>query len=633
MSQINSDQVAIQNLQVQLSTGRRIQTPSEDLAATVKILSAQRQHAFRLQSETNLRNADGILSASESSLSQAQRIMNEMKSITLEAAGNTLTDSQRQSLKQQVDEAIRTLTDLANSKFADQFIFAGSSVRQPPLRPVDDVVRFIANQDDLNTVSDYTATLAANVSADDAFGVLSKSLVGTIDLNPSIAADTPLSQLNEGLGVRLGIIRINDGTDTVEINLTGSYTLGDIIDKIGSSRLGNRRLDASLSADGINIDFADGDGGFLMIDDVSTGRAARDLGINNAGPPQASPVIGSDLKPILTPTTRLSQLLGGAGLPPDASFIITQSGTDFVISLDGLETVGDLLNRMEQSGARLRASIDPSGKYLSIKNTESGSSLSIGENGGVLATQLGIRSLGLTTPLSALNSGAGIGINQQGNDLVFTRNDGSRLEVSLSGANTIGDVINLINDHADNQVTETRIAASLESIGNGIRLTSQSGTQPISITNAVGSDAARGLGLVATGQVSGQGSPQDGQQVIRGRNVNDLQVEGIFSTLIQLSRAIQEGRPEALQGISKQLEQDLERMTTARGLVGTRQQAISLRIERSVEARIQLKQIESENLDADLATVISELTQRQAALQASLQMMGQTSRMSLFDYL
>jgi flagellin-like hook-associated protein FlgL len=38
-------------------------------------------------------------------------------------------------------------------------------------------------------------------------------------------------------------------------------------------------------------------------------------------------------------------------------------------------------------------------------------------------------------------------------------------------------------------------------------------------------------------------------------------------------------------------------------------------------------------LDADLASVISELTHRQAALQASIQLMGQTARMTLFDYL
>jgi flagellar hook-associated protein 3 FlgL len=67
--------------------------------------------------------------------------------------------------------------------------------------------------------------------------------------------------------------------------------------------------------------------------------------------------------------------------------------------------------------------------------------------------------------------------------------------------------------------------------------------------------------------------------------------------------------------------------------VGTRQQSIDSRIQKSEDEQIRLREIESQNLDADLASVISELTHRQAALQASIQLMGQTARMTLFDYL
>ena len=81
------------------------------------------------------------------------------------------------------------------------------------------------------------------------------------------------------------------------------------------------------------------------------------------------------------------------------------------------------------------------------------------------------------------------------------------------------------------------------------------------------------------------------------------------------------------------LDRDLDRLNVARGLVGSRQQNISQRIDKSADEQIRLKEVESEHLDADLASVISELTHRQAALEASLQLMGQTARMTLFDYL
>ena len=68
---------------------------------------------------------------------------------------------------------------------------------------------------------DYATTLAANVTANDAFGVQSSQIVGTVDLNPSLRLDTPLAHLNRGTGVRLGAIRLGSGSDTFEVDLSG----------------------------------------------------------------------------------------------------------------------------------------------------------------------------------------------------------------------------------------------------------------------------------------------------------------------------------------------------------------------------------------------------------------------------
>jgi flagellar hook-associated protein 3 FlgL len=631
--QIHSDQSAILDLQTQLSTGKRIQLPSQDPSAAIKILSAQRQQEFRQQTEANLRSADGILTASETSLSQAQMILNEVRAAAVEAAGNTLSAEQRTALGQQVDQSLQRIVDLANSKHADQFIFGGSGVRESPMKLVGDRVRFTGNQDKLLTIADYATPLAANVNANDAFGVQSSRVVGTADLNPSLAAHTPLTELNGGAGVRLGAIRLSSGLENVDIDLSNAYSVGDILNQLSSAQLGGRQLSVNLSANGINVTYEDGLGGLLRIEDVGGGVAARDLGISNIETSQSSPVLGSDLNPRLTPTTLLSQLFGGSGLPAGESLRITQSGSTYVVSTNGLETVEDLLNRIQQSGASIAASIDPSGRFLTVQNKESGSVLSIGENGTNLATLLGIRSMSMDTPLSSLNSGAGIGINELGNDLILTRNDGTTFAINLSGAITIGDVINRINNNVENFGLGRRIVASLESVGNGIRLSSNIGAQPISVASAGGSQAASGLGWANKGQASASGNNQGSENIIGGRDVNGIEVEGIFSTLIRLSDAIREDNPESIQDIWKLLDQDLDRLSLSRGLVGFRQQAIDSRLERSLEARVQLKQVESDHLDADLASVISDLTHRQAALQASLQMMGQTSRMTLFDFL
>ncbi len=632
--QVNASEMAIQQLQLQLSTGRKFQTPSQNLPAAIKILSAQRQQEFRAQTEVNLKQADSVLSVTETNLAQTQNILNQVRATAVQASSNTLSNDERIALMNQVDGALRRLAEIANSKFGDQYIFAGSKVRTDPLQLNNDTVVFSANDEYLNTISDYNTIVTTNVSAQEAFGVRSNEIVGTADLDPSVSLDTPLAILNQGSGVRRGAISLGNGLESLELDLSAAHDLGDVVNKISEVSLGGRQLVATLSANGIDLDYADGNGGLLRIDNVGSGATATDLGINNSNSGSASPVIGNDLNPQLTLTTRLSQLFSGSGLPVGSSFKITQGGKDYIVSSNSLDTIEDLLNRIERTGAKVGASIDPSGRFLQIQSYESGSKLSIGENGNNLATMLGVRTMNRETPLSKLNNGVGVSLNPTGDDLVFTRNDGTQLRINLEGAQTVGDVLDRINNDANNFDMNTRIVASLAEVGNGIVLTSPTGAQQISVTNAGGSQAATGLGWTSSSAITVKGTTDvNGNSVIGGRDVNAVEVEGVFNSLIKLRNAINNQDYASMESIYGSLDNDIARLSIARGFVGSRQQDITSRIEKSQDQVVQLKQVESDNLDTDLAAVISELSLRQASLTASLQLLGQTTRNTLFDYL
>src|SRR5690606_9542053 len=174
---------------------------------------------------------------------------------------------------------------------------------------------------------------------------------------------------------------------------------------------------------------------------------------------------------------------------------------------------------------------------------------------------------------------------------------------------------------------------SLATTGNGLMLSAPDGAQPIEVKNAGGSQAAWGLGLVPLGEERSVGTTNGSQSTISGRDVSGVEVEGVFNTLIRMRQAVEQGRTSDMGRITASLDQDVQRMSMARALVGTRQQAIERAKDLSAEQQIQLKQIESNELDTDLASVISEMTARQAALQASLQLMGSASKLSLFNYI
>ncbi len=631
--QIHNDQSAIQELQTQLSTGRRISKPSEDPSAAIRALAAQRSKEFKSQVGDNLKSADTILSATESTLSQAQAILTEMRGVAVGATGTTLSDAEIDAFSQQIQSGLDQLLSLSNKKFRDQFIFSGSKVRESPLQYVDNTVQFVANSEELHTISDHASTVAANVLANDAFGVISSNVIGSVDLNPALSGDTPLANLNRGIGIRNSAIRLSDGVEVVDLDLSSAYNVSDVVEKIEQVSLSGRDVSVTVGTAGLTVTYDDGLGGLLRISDVGSGSMANDLHINNTNTLGQSPIVGGDLDPIATENTRLSDLLGGVGVADPDSFLITQGDEQYVITTANLETVEDLMNQIRLSGAQVHVSLDDTGRFLGIQSTESGTTLSIGENGSALATQLGIRTFDLDTSVDSLNFGQGLSLNELGEDLVITRTNGSRLRIDLGGVQTVSDVLGRINNNVDNQVPSLRITASLASVGNGITLSAANGTQPISISNAGGSQAAWGLGLIPIGESTMEGTPTGTSSEIVGRDVSGVEVEGAFNSLIRLREAVESGRPEDMVRLAAAIEDDIQRMSLSRGFVGARQQSVEALEELTAEQQIQLTEAESDELDADLAQVISDLAAREAAMQASLQLMGRTSQLSLFNYI
>ena len=240
-----------------------------------------------------------------------------------------------------------------------------------------------------------------------------------------------------------------------------------------------------------------------------------------------------------TATTTLS---GGSGTPFDPSGIqINSGGTAYDISFVGANTIQDVINDINGSKAGVVASINATGTGINIQSNLSGADFSIGENGGTTAAQLGVLTFSASTPLADLNHGQGVQALGNGvPDFTIERPDGTSFSLSVSSANTIGDVINLINTDPDNQGPGA-VTASLSDQGNGIVLTAAStpsDTGQLQVTADNGSSAAIQLGLVPSGATqSAVGTVAGGVATLTGTDPNPGQVDGVFNTLIRLQQA------------------------------------------------------------------------------------------------
>jgi flagellar hook-associated protein 3 FlgL len=742
-TQLSVDQVAISRLQAQISTGIRLTAPSDDAPAAIRAIALQRLLELKDQHQVNLRTSQSFLDATDTSVSNVSDLLLRVRSTVQGSIGVTASDADRQAAIVEIDGTIQQLLSIANQKFRDRFLFAGSRDATTPFAATGNTIRYDGNEANLQSFTDTDLLTATNVPGSAIFGAISAQVLGSTDFNPVTNRDTLLADLRGGQGIGKGRIAISDGTSTSIVELSGAETLGDVVDLIMAAPPAGRTLNARVTQQGLFIEIDDAPGTNLTIREVSSGTTASDLGILTTFSAGNGPIIGSDLDPRIVPTTRLTNILGirastfldasgpndgilvqarqpgpadngvaiqfvddsklraspgltagnetvtysavpvaaraavkfsgfnnnlrltattagtslnnvhirvvnagaignnaqvtydslgktltigidtadltqvqtvisainaegtftaaydpsnsseggylgtapvfasdagivtgntsnsggnantifvniqpgattanhvvaalqgnaqvaaqfevsldasdtsspafagvgfvnvsatgitaggsGAALDQTSGLRIVTGGQAYVVDLSAAETVEDLLNAINLSGAGVLAQVNEAGTGINVRARLSGTDFTIGENGGDTATQLGIRSISTTTPLSQLNHGRGV-IQAAGTDFTIVRGDGTSFDVDLGTSVTVGDVLNVINNHASNLNPANQVTARLALTGNGIELVDRSSAAgPLQVQATFGSHAAIDLGLVASGQTT-----------------------------------------------------------------------------------------------------------------------------------
>ncbi|MEX0610711.1 MAG: hypothetical protein WD229_01210, partial [Pirellulales bacterium] len=342
------------------------------------------------------------------------------------------------------------------------------------------------------------------------------------------------------------------------------------------------------------------------------------------------------------PATFANVTSGGSGETLDmaSGLILTNGGETVTLDISGAETVEDLLNLINGADIGLVAEINTAANGINVRSRLSGADFTIGENGGTTATQLGIRTYTGATELAAFNRGVGVPTanDPTSDDLLITARDGTtQLTINLSTADTVQDVIDLINNNPANGVPPA-VEARLALVGNGIELV-DSTVGPGTLTVAVveGSQAAQYLGFVAEGATQSDPSAVQvdgsGNQVLTSEDRHTLEADSVFNTLLRLRTALEQGDVEEIGRSLERLDADLDRVNFARAELGGRLQNLAVIDVRLQDEDVQLRSALSQDIDVDIVQAISDLTARQFAFQASLQTTASMMRLSLLDFI
>jgi len=302
--------------------------------------------------------------------------------------------------------------------------------------------------------------------------------------------------------------------------------------------------------------------------------------------------------------TSLDLLNGGAGVRRGIIRITDRSGQSADIDLTNAYTVDDVLQAINSNTqVQVRALTDGDRLVLVDRSGSASGSLSVADVSGHAAEDLGLAGttsgdvlegtsvfrLTAEFSLDHINDGNGLFRIPGAPDMRITLADGTALDVSLDDARTVGDVLDAINNHADNggKVTASLVDGHFQLVDH------TAGTGTLSVQDVNGSSVVRQLGL----DVSSSGGVLNGRPLLAGMSsvlLRNLRGGRGITQLGQLSLTDRTGTTAVvdLSG-AESLDEVLYAINTARSASGVKLQ---------LEARIDDSGLGIEILDTSGST-------------------------------
>ncbi len=618
----------LMNLQTNMSSGRRINAPSDDPTGTVRDLNYRTELAKVAQYQKNVEQGLTWMGTYDSILSDAKDALSSAKEIAIAMANGNYDDIAREASATEVQSIFDQIVQLANTELEGRRIFSGFRTRTKPFTVSATGVVYEGDRGEIEFETDSALRSVINFNGADTFLTPFQALGETADVNVGLSADTLLANLNGGAGVDLSTapasITITDQNLNISstVDLSGATTIQDVIDTIN----------AQLTADGItNLTVGLGDeGNNLKFFTSQTGQ--------------------------ISGSTLLSKLNSGQGvdLSPGEIKVSNGAGIDVIVDLSGALTVDDVINEFnsqlaaagvnnvtlginamqtgfeitDSNAMPLNLTISEAGDYehtagsLGIKGfvgaIMTGTDLNpevsfeVAEAGGTVAADLGIlgefssdnpgRDLNplLTADSLLANFRAGLGFDRD--EIILKQGDISvTIDLGDTTLVTVQDLLDRLNS------STLDITASINDDGTGIQIVNNDTTKSLTIEDVGAGRSAKTLGIYGSSDMMG--------------------------SLLVLINALKGDDQEGCGILLENLDESIQQLLNTRGTTGSRAMRLENTRTRLVDQDVSFTKLLSNVEDADMTELITQLSTQENNYQAALMSASKIIQPTLLDFL
>ncbi|MCK4302514.1 MAG: flagellar hook-associated protein FlgL, partial [candidate division Zixibacteria bacterium] len=336
-------------LQTKLSSGRRINRPSDDPTGTLQDLGYRTELSrishYRSNIDTGLnwqQTYDAVLADLKDMIVGAKEVAVSMANDSWDGDDGQV----RMAQAGEIESIIEQVMQLANNELGNKSIFAGFKTDGAALQRGGMGAVYMGDDGLIEFQIDSSSRIAANLVGADVFLKQLRTLGEEADLNMAVTGDTLLGDLNGGAGIDLatGTFNIIDrnlgATAAIDLTaLTPANTVNDLITAVNGQLLAvgpDPITDVTVSIGGAN--------NHLFFDTTASGiiTTATSLGVLNDG--------------------------YGVNLDPDSIVLSDGGAINITVDLSGSTTVGDIITKFNaQAPAGVTMQVDPvGGKGLEI---------------------------------------------------------------------------------------------------------------------------------------------------------------------------------------------------------------------------------------------------------------------------
>jgi len=126
LSNINLNYKKMQEIQEKLSSGKQINRPSDDPSGTRKVLGLRAEELQVQQFLDNTETAKEQINYTSNTLESIQELFSKIKNLAIQAGNDTLGQSDRNIIANELDELLESVLQNANTDNNGRYIFSGT---------------------------------------------------------------------------------------------------------------------------------------------------------------------------------------------------------------------------------------------------------------------------------------------------------------------------------------------------------------------------------------------------------------------------------------------------------------------------------------------------------------------------